>query len=197
MTGAILQGRPLLSFDPPQLGPRLQQIRKKRRLTLDQLSVMSGVSRSMLSQIERGETNPTFATLWNLTRAFGIDLSDLVSGHSGRQTPDIVVLPAHFTPEIRTEDGGCLLRILSPASNAGGFEWYELVIRPGGALVSEPHSAGAAEHLSVLEGVLEIDSAGEHARVAAGATARYAADVPHAIRNTDDQVARALLVVMT
>ena len=54
-----------MTFDPPQLGPRLQQIRKKRRLTLDQLAVMSGVSRSMLSQIERGQTNPTFATLWN------------------------------------------------------------------------------------------------------------------------------------
>jgi len=186
-----------LSFDPPQLGPRLQQIRKKRRLTLDQLAVMSGVSRSMLSQIERGETNPTFATLWNLTRALGLDLSDLVSGHSGRQAPDIVVLPAHFTPEIRTEDGGCLLRILSPASNAGGFEWYELVMRPGGALVSEPHSAGAAEHLTVLEGALEVDSGSEHARIAAGATARYAADVPHAIRNADTEVARALLVVMT
>jgi transcriptional regulator with XRE-family HTH domain len=158
---------------------------------------MSGVSRSMLSQIERSQTNPTFATLWNLTRALGLDLSELVSGHSGRQAPDIDVLPAHFTPEIRTEDGGCLLRILSPAANAGGFEWYELVMRPGGALVSEAHTPGAAEHLTVFEGTLEIESAGERAQVTAGGTARYAADVPHAIRNADEQVARALLVVMT
>jgi transcriptional regulator with XRE-family HTH domain len=182
-------------FDPPSLGPRLQQIRKRRKLTLDDLAVMSGVSRSMLSQIERGQTNPTFSTLWNLTRALGLDLSDLVKGHSGRQAPSITILPVHFTPEIRTEDGSCLLRILSPATNAGGFEWYELIIRPGGALVSEPHGPGSIEHLTVLEGALEVTSGGETSRLPAGATARYPADVPHAIHNKDDEVARALLVV--
>jgi transcriptional regulator with XRE-family HTH domain len=182
-------------FDPPSLGPRLQQIRKRRKLTLDDLAVMSGVSRSMLSQIERGQTNPTFSTLWNLTQALGLDLSDLVKGHSGRQAPAITVLPVHFTPEIRTEDGSCLLRILSPATNAGGFEWYELIIRPGGALVSEPHGPGSTEHLTVLEGALEVTSGGETSRLPAGATARYPADVPHAIHNKDDEVARALLVV--
>jgi transcriptional regulator with XRE-family HTH domain len=181
--------------EPPSLGPRLQQIRKRRKLTLDDLAVMSGVSRSMLSQIERGQTNPTFSTLWNLTRALGLDLSDLVKGHSGRQSPSITVQTANFTPEIRTADGSCLLRILSPAANAGGFEWYELIIRPGGALVSEAHAPGATEHLTVLEGTLEATSGAETSRLPAGATARYPADLPHAIHNRDEQVARALLVV--
>ena len=181
---------------PPPLGPHVQQLRKKKRLTLDQLAAMSGVSRSMLSQIERGETNPTFATLWNLTRARGVELAELVGGHSGRQAAAVAVTQAHFTPEIRTEDGGCLLRILSPAANAGGFEWYELIIRPGGALVSEPHGVGAAEHLTVLEGALQVQSGEEIVEVTAGDTARYPVDVPHAIRNRSDQAARALLVVI-
>jgi transcriptional regulator with XRE-family HTH domain len=185
-----------VAFDPPPLGPHVQQIRKKKRLTLDQLAAMSGVSRSMLSQIERGETNPTFATLWNLTRALGVDVAELVRGHSGRQAAAIAVVPVHFTPEIRTADGSCLLRILSPAANAGGFEWYELVIQPGGALVSEPHGLGAAEHLTVLEAALEVQSGEEIVAVTVGDTARYPVDVPHAIRNRSDQVARALLVVI-
>jgi transcriptional regulator with XRE-family HTH domain len=185
-----------VTFDPPPLGPHVQQLRKKKRLTLDQLAAMSGVSRSMLSQIERGETNPTFATLWNLTRALGVDVADLVRGHSARQAAAISVTPLHFTPEIRTADGSCLLRILSPASNAGGFEWYELIISPGGALVSEPHAAGAMEHLTVLEGALEVRSGEEVASVTAGATARYPVDAHHEIRNRSDQVGRALLVVI-
>ena len=52
---------------PPQIGPVIQKARKARHLTLEQLSRLSGVSRSMLSQIERSETNPTFAVVWSLT----------------------------------------------------------------------------------------------------------------------------------
>jgi transcriptional regulator with XRE-family HTH domain len=185
-----------VTADPPHLGPRLQQIRKRKRLTLDELAAMSGVSRSMLSQIERAQANPTFATLWNLTRALGVDLSELVKGHSGAQAAAISILPAHFTPEIRTADGSCLLRILSPAANAGGFEWYELIVRPGGALVSEPHAAGAMEHLTVLEGALQVQAGEELTAIPAGATARYSADQPHALRNIDETVARALLIVV-
>jgi transcriptional regulator with XRE-family HTH domain len=181
---------------PPPLGPHVQQLRKRKRLTLDQLAAMSGVSRSMLSQIERGETNPTFATLWNLTRALGVDVAELMGGRGGRSGPAISVLPVHFTPEIRTEDGGCLLRILSPASNAGGFEWYELIVQPGAALESEPHGPGATEHLTVLEGALEVQAGDETAQVQAGATARYPVDTHHAIRNTGAEVSRALLVVI-
>lgn len=185
-----------MASGPPPLGPHVQQLRKKKRLTLDQLAAMSGVSRSMLSQIERGETNPTFATLWNLTRALGVDIAELVSGHSARQAAAISVTQGHFTPEIRTEDGSCLLRILSPAQNAGGFEWYELIIQPGGALESEPHGHGAMEHLTVLEGAMEVQSGAETVPVAVGGTARYPVDVHHAIRNTGQGAARALLVVV-
>lgn len=47
----------------PNLGPKLQAIRKEKSLTLEQLAERSSVSKSMLSQIERGQANPTFATL--------------------------------------------------------------------------------------------------------------------------------------
>ena len=182
-------------MEPPLLGPRLQHLRKRRKLTLEQLATRSGVSRSMLSQIERGQTNPTFATLWNLTRALGVELSELVEGRSGAQGAAITILPAHFTPEIRTADGACTLRILSPAANAGGFEWYELVMRPGASLLSDPHASGAVEHLTVLEGSLEVRSGPEASALPTGATGRYPADVPHAILNPGPAPARAILVV--
>jgi transcriptional regulator with XRE-family HTH domain len=185
-----------VAAEPPPLGPRLQQLRKRRKLTLEQLATRSGVSRSMLSQIERSQTNPTFATLWNLTRALGVELSELVDGRSGAQAAAILVLPEHFTPEIRTADGGCLLRILSPAANAGAFEWYELILKAGAALVSEPHAPGAMEHLTLIEGSLEVESGAAMSTIAAGGTARYPADVPHAIHNRSGEPARAILVVV-
>ena len=72
----------MFSINPPEIGPRLQAYRKKLNLTLAQLASMSGVSRSMLSEIERGNANPTYGTLWHLTRALKIDLNSLISGAS-------------------------------------------------------------------------------------------------------------------
>lgn len=180
--------------DPPTLGPVLQQHRKARRLTLDQLAAASGVSRSMLSQIERGQTNPTFSTLWSVTRALNLDLNELI-GASATNKPSIDVMPCHFVPEIKTSDGLCVLRILSPVQSAGTTEWYELQMLPGACLASEPHAVGTREHLTLFEGQLEIMSGQSKAEIEAGGTARYAADCHHIIRNASNQAARALLVV--
>lgn len=185
-----------MTDEAPPLGPHIQQIRKRRRLTLEQLATLSGVSRSMLSQIERGQANPTFATLWNLTRSLNIDISELVGGQTSNRSPTIDVVGGHFVPEIRSEDGLCTLRILSPAQSAGRTEWYEILLEPGGALVSEPHARGAMEHVTVIDGELEVTSGDTQARVPATGVARYAADVSHALRNTADSVTRAFLVVV-
>jgi len=181
---------------PPPLGPRLQAIRKKRRLSLDDLAASSGVSRSMLSQIERGQTNPTLATIWNLTHALNLDLAELIGATSSVRHPGIEITPANFTPQIQTEDNLCLLRILSPPHAVGGVEWYDLTVLPGGGLISEAHNPGAIEHLTVREGELTVTSGTDTMPVAPDATARYAADAPHAIRNLGKKTAKALLVVV-
>jgi len=180
---------------PPPLGPVIQQQRKLRRLTLDQLAAASGVSRSMLSQIERSEANPTFSTLWNITRALNLDLSNLIGGASSRGDA-VEIVPEHATPEIRTGDGKCTLRILSPVHMAGLTEWYLLEMKAGGELRSDPHAQGTRENLTLLEGHMSVTSAGATAEVPLGGTARYAADTGHIIRNSGLEVAKALLVVV-
>ena len=97
---------------------------------------------------------------------------------------------------LRSPDGRCELRILGPIELAGQFEWYELSVQPGGALESQPHEPGSREHLSVLSGSLEVQAGTESTRLKAGETARYAVDLPHAIRNPGKSAASALLVVL-
>lgn len=179
----------------PDIGARVRAVRKQKRLSLEQLAKHSGVSKSVLSAIERSETNPTFATLWNLTNALGIAFDHLTSGMSGVCDDAIEVVQPHFTPEIRSEDGDCVLRILGPADVVGVLEWYEIRIAAGGALKSRPHRVGTIEHLTVLEGVVEVVSGAVVCQVAAGGTARYAGDKPHEIRNRSQTAARGLLVV--
>lgn len=182
---------------PPTIGPRLQQIRKERGLTLDKLSAVSGVSRSMLSQIERDEANPTLAIVWYLSQALGVELSEFVAGEKVERRGRIEITDASFVPEIRTGDGKCIMRILSPASAAGRTELYLLIIAAGGALLSDAHARGSAEHLTVFRGALTVQSADTEAVVETGAIARYPVDVRHAIMNRTTEPAEALLVVIS
>lgn len=179
----------------PQIGPFIKAFRTRQSLTLDKLAEISGVSRSMLSQIERGQANPSLATVWSLASALKIDIADLIAGQVTDQRPQIELASAAFTPEIRTDDGSCTLRILSPPDHAEQFEWYDLNFRPSGSLESKPHAKGTREHLTVWEGSLQVVSGSEVVEVTAGATARYPGDVAHVIRNTGRGPARALLVM--
>jgi len=193
----------MLDSVTPQLGPVIQQRRKALGQSLAQLAALSGVSKSMLSQIERGTVNPTFAVLWALTRAMHIEFADLVgststsAGTSTQIAGDSieVVCPEH-TPEIRSADGLCRLRILSPPQLAGSIEWYELEFQPAGELNSAGHSAGTSEHFTAETTGFEITSAGATRVVNAGETARYHADVPHAIVNRSNTIGRGYLVVL-
>jgi transcriptional regulator with XRE-family HTH domain len=183
--------------NPPEIGPRLQAFRKQQKLTLNNLAAMSGVSRSMLSEIERGNANPTYGTLWHLTRALKIDLNSLISGASEERTDRIDHQPGNLTPTIRSADGSCTLQILSPASMVSLIEWYALTFEPHGELSSDPHGAGTIEHLHCTDGEIVVKSAGSEMVVRSGETARYAADVPHALTSTGPAGAKAFLVVVS
>ena len=180
---------------PPEVGATLQRMRLARNLTLDDLSRAAGVSKSMLSQIEREKTNPTIAVAWRLANALGVGIGELLESEA-RETERIRVLEAHELPTLPGDHAGYVLRILGPMELAGNFEWYELTLAVNGLLASTPHDPGASEHLTVLQGTIEVDVDGEQKKLKVGATARYQADRPHSIRNAGKAEARALLVVI-
>ncbi|MEM7210172.1 MAG: XRE family transcriptional regulator [Pseudomonadota bacterium] len=183
----------------PQLGKALQSVRKSRQLTLADLSERSGVSKSMLSQIERGTVNPTVAVLWNLTHTLGVDIGDFLKRADGQEhdaSAHIEHLKDYLTPTISSADGKCVLRILSPQYPLPPAEWYEVIVEAGGELDSDPHIEGTNEHLTVLEGKLEVRLPERSIALGKGETLRYSADKPHCIANPAKRLARAMLVVI-
>lgn len=182
-------------LDPPKLGPRVRDERQRRGWTLDDLASSSGISRSMLSQVERGEASPTFATLWHLTQALEVGIDDLVAEPGDSLPHRIDLLERAATPRLGDDASGAVLWLLAPAEMVGGVEWYELLLEPGGCLASAAHAVGTREHVTVLDGKITIRSAEAFETVEIGATARYAADVEHEIANPSSERARALLVV--
>lgn len=176
-----------------QLPARLKDARRLQGLSLDAVAKLSGVSRSMVSQIERGESSPTISTLWNLTRALQVDFAGLLD--EAPVAAPIEMLRAADVPTIENLGSGCRIRILSPPEDAGRHEVYELVLSADGALNSQPHARGTREHLTVIKGALEVVSGDMSRILGPGDTARYAADVPHRILARQGPV-RAFLVVV-
>lgn len=180
---------------PPEIGPRLQAFRKERGLTLADLAAKAGLSRSILSELERGNANPTYGTLWHLAQALDIDLISLIGGKQSASNDQIDLQPGNLTPTIRSADGSCTLQILSPAHMVALIEWYHLSFDPGGQLASEAHSPGTHEHLHCTEGEILVSNTTSQMVVKAGETARYSAEVPHSLTSIGATPARAFLVV--
>ncbi len=190
------QSAKIATNEPPRVGDTLATLRQAQSLSLDELSRKAGVSKSMLSQIERAQANPTVAVVWRLANALGVSMGDLLGNPRQPAKPAIELVPLHATPSLRSPDGLCELRILGPIELAGQFEWYALSLQLGGALESQAHEHGTREHLTVLSGALEVVSGDTQQRLKNGETARYAADRPHTIRNLGKTPASAWLVVM-
>ena len=184
-----------MSRDDPlhdRLATALRAARQARGLSLEAVARLSGVSRSMVSQIERGESSPTVATLWNLTQALQVDFAGLIGGEAA---PEIDVIRAADAPAIDGRGTGVRIRILSPPDSVGRHEVYGLdFASDGGRLDSAAHAPGCREHLTVLEGRLRVTSGPTEAVLGPGDTARYAADRPHCI--AAEGAARAMLIVL-
>ncbi|TNE39477.1 MAG: XRE family transcriptional regulator [Alphaproteobacteria bacterium] len=180
--------------NPPAVGQTINRLRKEKHLTLDQLAAVCGVSKSMLSQIERNETNPTLATVWRLAEALGETIDDIIRGDEPGHS--LTVASGAAIPVLNDAKGQYSLKVLGPASLVNDTEWYEVSIRPSGKMTSKPHNARTSEHLTVLSGELTVTAGDETSPVREGETARYAADQPHVIANDGSEPARALLMVL-
>ena len=176
-----------------RLCDRLRELRRKKGWTLEQTSAACGVSRSMLSEIERGNANPTLAVAYRIAQAFGMSLGELVDAPSAGSR--IEVVRADDRTFHYRSDRNCRIRTLSPLHLEKSVEYYEIAFRPGGVLRSQPHFAGARELLTVQQGQVRVTSGKDREELSRGDSAHYAADVPHAIENTGPGEAVVYLVV--
>lgn len=177
-----------------QLGKTIQRLRKAYNLSLSELSEQSGVAKSIISQIERNETNPTLATVWRLSQALDMTVERVLG--AGEDAPFVEKLTRADTPLLVSEDGLCRLSIIGWLKTVEWLQYYDFHAAPGGELDSEGHQIGSIESLSVLSGSLVVTVAGAVESVRAGETLRYRCDRRHTIRNEGPEPAHALMVCM-
>ena len=175
-----------------QLGRTVLRLRKASGMSLSELSEASGVAKSIISQIERSETNPTLATIWRVAQALDISIDRILQG--SEEEPFVEKTSRGDTPMLLSDDGKCRLSVIGWIKTVDWLQWYEFEAEPGGVLESAAHQRGSIECLSVTAGELQVEVAGVVETAVAGETLRYRCDRPHIITNTSRKLARATMV---
>lgn len=183
----------------PEIGRRIYAVRKARHLTLCDVEKKSGLSISVLSQIERGKVNPTINTLWQLTQSLNIELSDLIerSSETTSRSQIIEVIRQPATPTATSANGQCTIRVHTPQRQVLPVEWYEMTLLAGAKLISEPRPDRAWQHVTVLSGVVEIQLADGVQTIKAGDTARFSTKLSHSLRCLDNSQCVLAVVVIS
>lgn len=175
------------------LAEELRRHRKAHDLSLEKLSAISGVSRSMISKIERGETVPSTGTLSHLAEALGTTFSQLMAQPVERE---FVVIPAKRQPVLRDEMSGYTRRCISPVLPGRGIDWVLNTLPPAGTTGEfVAHRRGVEEYIYVLRGRLKA-SVGERSTVLEAQDALYfEADATHIFTNVGPDVCEYFLII--
>jgi XRE family transcriptional regulator, regulator of sulfur utilization len=178
----------------PALGKTIMRLRKAYNMSLGELSEQSGVAKSIISQIERNETNPTIGTVWRLSRARDTTIDEVLKDEQQHNFVE------HQTkagiPILESQDGLCRLAIIGALNLVEYLQWYDFRSEPGGVLESDPHPPGTVEHLYLVTGELEVTVADETRKLLAGESLRYHGDRPHKIVNVGQVPAHATMVLV-
>lgn len=166
-------------------GTRVRTLRKERQLTTEKLAELAGVSSGLISQIERGHGNPSFATLVQLAHGLQLPVGQLLQPHEAQR---VVVrkeerrrLDSHG---LVSGDGG-VYELLTPDLN-GALEANWVVTPPGYDTSATPYRHNGEEFGIVLSGTKDVYLDGVRHRLHAGDSIRYASTIPHWYVNPSD-----------
>ena len=176
------------------LGKTIQRLRKAYNMSLGELSEQSGVAKSIISQIERNETNPTIGTVMRLSKALDTTIDEVLKAEDESSFVEHQTRSA--IPRLESQDGLCRLAIAGPLNLVDHIQWYDFHAKPGGVLESDPHPPGTIEHLYLVAGEVEVTAGGEKKVLKQGEALRFHGDRPHKIVNTGGQDAHASMVLV-
>jgi transcriptional regulator with XRE-family HTH domain len=187
----------MLSTSEDEVGLRVGRAVKQQReaagLSLRTLAARSGISASMISDVERGAKSPTVTTVVRLARALGVDAAALIDGGAGL-SPRIRVLR-------RGEGAGgehpARWERLGPSAPGSRVDFVRYRIPPSAVLgPAAAHTAGTVEHMHVAVGTVRVTVGDETAELSEGDSCSCRTDAPHAVENPDPSAEALIYLVV-
>ncbi|ANE45677.1 DNA-binding protein [Paenibacillus swuensis] len=173
------------------LAKNLKILREQKKLSLDKVSELTGVSKTMLGQIEREESNPTINTVWKIANGLKISFTSLI--HDPQ--PDTVIVKKKEIQPLVEDQGRFRVYPFFPYEEGRRFEMYSVEIDKGGSWSAEPHREGTEEFITVYKGSVTVRVDNEEYTVEQGDSIRFRADRPHAYHHSGDTKTRLTMVI--
>lgn len=173
------------------IGKNIKRIRNERGLSLEKTAEITGVSKTMLGQIERGESNPTVTTVWKIANGLRLSFSSLIS----QERSAVTVIRKNEIEPINENNGQYRVYPLIPFQPEKQFEVFSITLEPGCAHISEPHNAGVEETIFVNEGTVEIEVDGQKHVVDQEDVIVFEAGSNHVYRNSENSVAKCTVLI--
>lgn len=171
--------------EAPEIGTQIRHRRKQLGMTLEGLAEASGVSATMLSEVERSVKNPTVKLAWQVARALGCSLTDLLE--EPEEAP-LRVVPAAERSSLVDPETGVVRHGVSTRLRDRGLEiaWYEI---PAGSGTGEmaPNLPGVLELVIGLSGLLTLRVGQQEVRVGPGDSVTYGPQTVVAYTSEDDE----------
>jgi transcriptional regulator with XRE-family HTH domain len=179
-------------ISPPDIGPKLRALRKRRGLSLRALAELCGLSVNTISLVERGKTSPSVATLHRLATALGVSLPFFFEEEEQR---DVVFVKADR--RARTRSDSVIMENLGSGLRDQAMEPLLVILQPGAGSGDDPIVHLGHEFVFCLEGEIEYEIRDDRYVLDAGDSLIFEAHLPHRWRNTGDSSSTVLLILQT
>lgn len=173
------------------LANNLVSLRKRKNLSQDQLSKLAQIPRSTLTHIESGAGNPSLQNLIKLSSALQIGVEELLS----RPRNECELRQADEIQMQKRSQGTVRVYKLLP-EKIKGLDVDRLEMNKGAKMIGHPHLSGAKEYLSVVQGEITVQVAGDLYRVTAGSVLAFPGDQSHTYQASGKGPALALSIVV-
>ncbi len=171
---------------------RITQLRQQKNFTMAKLADITGITRSMISQVEKGEALPSLQTLSRIAEALGISLSSFFDMDSSINREDDIIVRAGTNKRINMPGNDVWYNILTP-SRTTPMEFLLVEFPPGNEERTLFQHEGV-EYFYVLEGEVTITIDNVSYTISAGDSGSFDSSLPHYTRNDTDKVAKIIIV---
>jgi transcriptional regulator with XRE-family HTH domain len=180
-----------------RIAERVRELRAAQGLSLDALAGQSGVSRSMISLIERGESSPTAVVLEKLAAGLGVMLASLFDAPAAAQAPPSPVARRDDQPLWQDPASGYLRRNVSPPGVPQPMQIVEVQFPPGARVAFETGARDTRVHQQVwvLDGAIDVTLGAERHRLREGDCLAMQLDRPTMFHNPTRKPARYAVVI--
>jgi transcriptional regulator with XRE-family HTH domain len=171
------------------IAANLKRLRAERHLSLGQLAEQAGVSKVILSQIEKGDSNPTINTIWKITGALQLPYTSLL------EPPETKAVHVRKMDIPDLEEENYHIFSYYPKDKDRNFEMYQIEMDAGCVHESIGHSSNSSEYIMVMEGRMTLAVNGSEYLLEPDDALYFDASCPHVYKTASDQRVKAVLII--